>query len=111
MVEDILQKNQELTPDCVDDSLKANANEVITDVDRYKVMTEQNLESSAQLKKVHIQPKTEIDVSIQEISPLTGCNSWADEPRKGERQKQHSQVLTSTALKILLQEKKRKRID
>ena len=47
LVEDILQKNQELTPDCVEDYLKANANEVITKVDQYEVMTEQNLESSA----------------------------------------------------------------
>ncbi|XP_065578590.1 uncharacterized protein LOC136038999 [Artemia franciscana] len=90
LVEDILQKNQDLTPDCVDDSLKANANEVITEVDQYEVMTEQDLKSSAQLEKVHIQPNTEIDASIQEISHLPGCRSWADQPRKGARQKQHS---------------------
>ena len=84
-------------------------NEVITEVDQYEVMTEQKLESSAQLEKVHIRPNTQIDVSIQEICPLPGCSSWADEPRKGARQKQHSQILTSTPMKILLQEKIRKR--
>ena len=109
LVEDILQKNQDLTPVCVDVSLKATANEDIVEVGRYEVTTKQNLESSVLRDEVHIQPNTQINVSIQEISPLPGCSNWADKPRKGARQKQHSQILTSTPMKILLQEKKRKR--